>query len=97
MIAKHKRIWKKLQMLIERSCQEKCLDQCLDLLLTMDEKDNLIKRYLIIEGILDGSMPQRQLAEELKISISKLTRGSNELKKIKPTLRSFLKRNMEMK
>jgi TrpR family trp operon transcriptional repressor len=47
-------------------------------------------RCLIIKALLDQKNPQREIAENLKVSIAKITRGSNELKRISPQLKAYL-------
>jgi TrpR family transcriptional regulator, trp operon repressor len=65
-----------------------------DLFLTIEEKENLAMRYLLVKALLEGKKTQREIAKELKISISKITRGSNALKEIDDPLREFLKKAM---
>jgi TrpR family transcriptional regulator, trp operon repressor len=44
----------------------------------------------LLKALLKGDKPQRSIADELKISIAKISRGSNALKIIKPSLRKYL-------
>ena len=53
-----------------------------DLFFTMEEKVDLEKRYVIVEALLKGDKTQRQMAQDLDVSIAKITRGSNELKRV---------------
>ncbi|MEI7902873.1 MAG: Trp family transcriptional regulator [bacterium] len=48
-------------------------------LLTPGEVRDITLRWNLLELLADG-MPQRQIAEELKISLCKITRGSKILK-----------------
>ena len=48
-------------------------------------------RCLIIKALLEKKAPQRQIAEELNVSIAKITRGSNELKR-KHQVKLYLQR-----
>lgn len=48
-------------------------------ILTKSEIEDLQKRYLIIEKLLENKT-HREIAGELSVSISKVTRGANELK-----------------
>lgn len=74
-----------------RSTQdEKLLLELLDLLFTPEEKDSLKTRCLIIKALLKADKPQRQISEELNVSIAKITRGSNELKRISSRLKTHL-------
>lgn len=69
---------------------EKILSELFDLLLTPEEKSSLQTRCLIVKALLDQKETQREISSHLKVSISKITRGSNELKRISPKLKKFL-------
>lgn len=69
---------------------EETLSELFDLLLTPEEKSSLETRCLIVEALLDQKKTQRQISEDLQVSIAKITRGSNELKRISPKLRQYL-------
>ena len=62
-----------------------------DLFLTPEEREDLERRFLIIQELIKGKKTQRQIAKDLNVSIAKITRGSNELKRINPNLLRFLK------
>lgn len=66
------------------------MKEAFDLFLTLEEKETLAARYLIIKALVDGKLPQREIASELKVSIAQITRGSNALKIISPELRKIL-------
>jgi TrpR family trp operon transcriptional repressor len=70
---------------------EKSLSSLLDLFLTPEEKSDLSTRYLIVKELLKQEKTQRQIAKDLNVSIAKITRGSNELKRINPKLLQYLK------
>lgn len=65
-----------------------------EVLLTQAEQADIADRIRIVQGLLDNKLPQRELAESLQVSISKITRGSNALKRMSPQkikwLRSLL-------
>lgn len=82
--------WRCFLELCQAATDEKILTELFDLLLTPEEKASLETRCLIIEALLQHKVPQRQLAENLQVSIAKITRGSNELKRITPKLKKFL-------
>lgn len=85
----------KLSELLHRAKSKEQLEQLLELFLTMTEREAIGGRYLIVEGLLKGEKPQRQLAEELGLSISKITAGSNAIKRAPLGLRQFVE--VEMK
>jgi TrpR family trp operon transcriptional repressor len=66
------------------------LDFWFDILLTHAEKEDIKDRMQILKGLLDDTLPQRELAEALGVSISKITRGSNALKRLSPQKRQNL-------
>ena len=70
------------------------LDDILGLFLTIEERDALRGRYGIVRELLDGEKSQRDMAKDLSLSITKITRGSNSLKAAKPELVEFLRANM---
>lgn len=70
------------------------LQELFDLFFTLEEKQDLSKRHSLIKALLDGQMTQREIAEKLGVSISKITRGSNALKIINSRLKGALKKHM---
>ena len=69
------------------------LTELFDCLLTPEEKESIETRCLIVQALLQQEKPQRQISEELKVSIAKITRGSNQLKRISSKLKTFLLAN----
>jgi TrpR family trp operon transcriptional repressor len=70
------------------------LQELFDLFLTLEEKEDIDKRYTILKALLEENSTQREIAENLGVSISKITRGSNALKIISQHLREALKKKM---
>ena len=68
----------------------KILSDALDFFLTPEEKSSIEMRCLIVRDLLLQKKTQRQISEDLNVSIAKITRGSNELKRISPKLKNFL-------
>lgn len=83
--------WKQLIELCLTSKNPKTLDTIFDLFLTPEEKADISTRYLIIKELLQKNKTQRQIAKDLNVSIAKITRGSNELKRLDPKFLTFLK------
>lgn len=81
--------WRFLNLCTQLKSAEE-LDNVLQLFLTIEEKKAVSDRYLVIYDLLKGERTQRQMAEELQVSIAKITRGSNSLKTIDETLRGLL-------
>jgi TrpR family trp operon transcriptional repressor len=72
---------------------DKMLSSLFDFIFTQEEKESIASRYLIVQGLLNKEKTQRTMAEDLHVSIAKITRGSNELKRTSPKLIKFLKEN----
>ncbi len=70
------------------------LEELFDLFFTLEEKEVLSKRYSLIKALLDEKLTQREIADKMEVSISKITRGSNALKIISKKLREALKKRM---
>jgi TrpR family transcriptional regulator, trp operon repressor len=68
------------------------LKQTFDLFFTIEEKETLASRYLIVKALLEGELTQREIAETNQVSIAQITRGSNALKIITPKLKEQLKK-----
>jgi TrpR family trp operon transcriptional repressor len=70
------------------------LRELFDLFFTFEEKEALSKRHALVKALLEGKMTQREIADTVDVSISKITRGSNALKITSHTLREALKKMM---
>lgn len=80
------------------ACKSKTrLDEVLHLFLTMNERENLVYRLKIIEALLNGQMTQREIAKNLKVSITKITDGSKAVQIISDKSRLFLAEEMQKK
>ena len=86
-----KKGWDGFLQLCLRTQDEALLQSLLELLLTADERNDLAMRYLIVKELLAGEKTQRQIAQDLNVSIAKITRGSNELKRVKVEILEYLK------
>lgn len=60
-------------------------------LFTPAETDEMAKRWALVKSLAQGT-PQRQIAQNLGLSLCKITRGSRELKKERSSFRSMLER-----
>lgn len=70
------------------------LDQLLQFFLTAEEQHMIATRVEIIIELLGANKPQRQIAAETGVSIAKITRGSNELKRASHDLLTFLRKEL---
>lgn len=82
--------WSQFLTLCRASESTHQLDQLFSLLFTLEEKDQLAMRVQLVRELLRGEKTQRQISQDLKISIAKITRGSNALKTVDEALKSFI-------
>lgn len=86
--------WRLFLKLCLISKDEKMLSELLDLFLTPEEIASIETRTLIVKELLKENLTQRQIADDINVSIAKITRGSNELKRISEKLKQFLQENL---
>jgi TrpR family trp operon transcriptional repressor len=86
--------WETFLKLCLKSETTQLLNHLFDMLFTTEEKENLALRCLIVKALLEQKRTQREIAKELHVSIAKITRGSNEIKKLDEKLLSFLKKEL---
>jgi len=82
--------WSLLKRLIIQAVHTEQLDTLLRFILTPEECQALPKRVVLIKNLLAGHTSQRAIAEKTGISIAKITRGSNELKRIDTNFKQWL-------
>lgn len=70
------------------------LSSLFELFFTQEERESIATRYLIIYELLKKEKTQRIIADDCHVSIAKITRGSNELKRMSPELIEFLKKQI---
>lgn len=62
-----------------------------ELFLTYTEREELAARFAIVKELIKGKQTQREIAVSAKVSIAKITRGSNQLKTIDEDFITFIK------
>lgn len=60
-------------------------------LFTPAEADEMAKRWALVKELAQG-IPQRRIADDLGLSLCKITRGSRELKKVDSSFKIMLER-----
>ena len=85
--------WKSFLTLCLKTRNTHELSQLFDCFLTIEEKNDIADRYLIIEALLNGKLTQREISKKLNVSIAKITRGSNALKILDSKTKRFLVEN----
>ena len=86
--------WSLFVKLCEKAVEKKQLSEVLQLFLTLTEQEEISTRYLIVKDLIEEKKPQRQIAKDAKVSIAKITRGSNQLKTISEKIKKFLLANL---
>lgn len=70
-------------------------DELFELFFTMHERKMLEDRYRIVKALLMSGLTQREIAEQLRVSITKMTDGSKALQITSEQLREHLKRQLQ--
>lgn len=94
-MASDKKGWQEFLKLCSKISSTDELREVFDLFLTIEEKETLSSRYLIIKALVEAELTQREIAEKYKVSIAQITRGSNALKIISPKLKQNLKSRLK--
>ena len=79
--AEMKNDWKCLIELFSQVKDYEKMENLLLMFLTINEREYLVDRYRIVRAFLTTELTQREIAEQFHVSISKITAGSNELKR----------------
>ncbi|MBI2092249.1 MAG: trp operon repressor [Deltaproteobacteria bacterium] len=89
--------WKReLIDLIESSHSKGEMNELLTALLTPSEYKELAKRWQIVKKLIEGAT-QREIRNELKVSIATVTRGSREIQYGNGVFKKFYKRLCDRK
>lgn len=86
--------WWLFLKLVQKFKSPQKLNELCQVFLTREERNDIGLRYKIIKELLKEQKPQREIAQELFVSISKITRGSNCIKEIDDKLRKMLLEQM---
>ena len=71
------------------------LEAMFDLFLTPEEKVDIARRFLIVRELIKAEKTQRDIAKSLDVSIAKITRGSNEIKRLEKKWVQYLSEAIE--
>lgn len=86
--------WQQLVELIFNIDDKEKLNEILHVFLTISERETIQDRFALIQSLLTTKQTQREISKNLKISITKVTMGSNALKVIDDDLKALLKKHM---
>lgn len=89
--------WQMFLKLCLAAQDEQTLSTLFDVFLTHEERASIETRCLIVQALLEQTQSQRQIAENLNVSISKITRGSNELKRVSEDIKQFILQDLKNK
>lgn len=82
--------WQSLLNILQSAKNTAQLNELVCLFLTPNERKILKKRYQIVAMLIKGKDSQRQIAQTLGVSISKITAGSKELQQSPDGLLKYL-------
>ncbi len=82
--------WKLFLNLCSEAKKSAHLEDVFSLFFTIEEREHLASRMQIIHALLSSQLSQREISEEMKVSISQITRGSNALKIVNKDFLKFL-------
>lgn len=82
--------WRRFLRLLAEVRSERTLEELSRLFFTPEEREDLSKRMRIVEELLKGEETQREIAKKYKVSIAKITRGSNALKEVSEEMKRLI-------
>ncbi|USE35139.1 trp operon repressor [Endozoicomonas sp. SCSIO W0465] len=77
--------WFQVIKLLKGQQDLEALYEVMRVLLTQEERDAIGSRLAIMRALLSGEESQREIAARIGVSIAKVTRGSNYLKRLSAT------------
>jgi len=80
---------KEMSLTLAAAHDPRLIEEFLYSLFTKSEADEIAKRWALVKDLASG-IPQRQIAQNLGLSLCKITRGSRELKKPDSAFRRML-------
>ncbi len=86
--------WDNLMQLFAQAQTPRQVEQLFALFFTRSERESLADRYHIVRLLLAGKKTQREIVQELHVSIAKVTAGSNQLKTTPQALKHLLRQQM---
>ena len=89
--------WKQFIDLLKQAVSEDKTEDLLSMLLTADERSSLGLRVQIVSALLDSQASQREIQQQLNTSAATITRGSNMLKTVDPTIRDWVSKKLNGK
>lgn len=88
--------WSGLLRIFSEAEDTERTEELLNLFFTLSEKEALVQRYNLVKALLEEKRTQREISQELGISISKITAGSKALKVISGKMKAYLTTKMRI-
>ncbi|KAE9534263.1 trp operon repressor [Ursidibacter arcticus] len=89
--------WQQFIDLLKQAVNEDKTEDLLSMLLTADERNALGLRVQIVSALLDNQASQREIQQQLNTSAATITRGSNMLKTVEPSIRDWVSEKLNGK
>ncbi|QIM63904.1 Trp operon repressor [Pasteurellaceae bacterium Orientalotternb1] len=89
--------WQQFVELLKQAVAEECIEALLEMFLTTDERNSLGLRVQIVNALLNSEISQREIQQQLNTSAATITRGSNMLKIVDPTIRDWVSEKLNGK
>jgi len=86
--------WAKFLELFLGVKDREILDMLFQLFMTMNERDMLVDRYRLVKALLATDLSQREIADILHLSISKVTAGSKATQVLSDHHKTYLLKKM---
>lgn len=87
--------WNAFLAMLQTAFEQGKAQEFLTLLLTPDERDAVGLRLQIVSQLLDKSLPQREIQQNLNTSAATITRGSNMIKTMDPAFMQWMKEHLD--
>ena len=86
--------WNEFLNLLRKAFEQGKEQELLTLLLTADERDAVGLRVQIVSQLLNRSLAQREIQQNLNTSAATITRGSNMIKIMPPEFMDWVKEQL---
>lgn len=86
--------WNEFLNLLRKAFEQGKEQELLTLLLTADERDAVGLRVQIVSQLLNKSLAQREIQQNLNTSAATITRGSNMIKIMPPEFMDWVKEQL---
>lgn len=86
--------WEAFISILRQAVNQGKEQELLTLLLTPDERDSVGLRLQIVNQLLNSSVSQREIQQNLNTSAATITRGSNMIKTMPPEFMQWIKQHL---